>query len=358
MNETVGILGLGVYLPPTIRRNDYWPPEVVEHWAREIAAALTGRAIDPATLDDDQRAIVEAMAVDAGDPFRGARERRVHDAGGFASEMEAAAALQAIADAGVEPDEIDFVLGASLAPDYVSVPDACRVHRLLGLAERCFVVHVDAACNAFGQQLIVSQALVRTGRFRTGLLFQSHHTSPLMRREDHWSAWWGDGATAQVVGPVAAERGLQASAAFASGENFAAMVIGQPGRRWFDDGRCFVYGADRGAVRRMVADMPRKARTTIGEALAGAGWRADEVDFYAAHQPATWFRTLTQRCAGLERARSLDTFSWAGTLSAANIPLVLHTARARGLLGDGDRVVTFSGGAGETWTACALVWGR
>jgi 3-oxoacyl-[acyl-carrier-protein] synthase-3 len=104
--------------------------------------------------------------------------------------------------------------------------------------------------------------------------------------------------------------------------------------------------------------MPNRARGAIHAALETAGLTPSDVDFYASHQAAAWFRPLTQKAAGLTRARSFDTFPLTGTLSAANIPMVLHEGRRRGLLHEGDVIATFAGGNGETWAAMVLRWGR
>ena len=69
-------------------------------------------------------------------------------------------------------------------------------------------------------------------------------------------------------------------------------------------------------------------------------------------------RRVAQECAGLRRARFVDTYATAGTLSAANVPLVLEVARREGSLQDGDVVATFSGGSGETYSSLILRWGR
>lgn len=354
----IGILGLGTYLPPDVRKNEWWPREVVQRWTDDIEAMIRSRASKPVEVPEPARMVFEAMSATALDPFRGAQERHVLPMECKASEMEIPAAEAALADAGVTPDQIDFILTSSWVPDYISVPTACAVHRALGAPERCLAAVVDGACNSFAIQFRMAQGLIASGGYRCGLLVQSQHGSAIQDVNEHWSAWHGDGAAAEVVGPVSEGRGLLSSAFFADGQNYEGMVIGVKGKRWFEEGRCLWHERDHEAVRRMLASMPDRARTAIHAALESANLTVSDVDFYASHQPAAWFRGLTQKAAGLTRARSFDTFPLTGTLSSANIPMVLYEGRRRGLLHEGDVVVTFAGGSGETWAAMALRWGR
>ena len=105
----------------------------------------------------------------------------------------------------------------------------------------------------------------------------------------------------------------------------------------------------------MLAD---RGKEVVVDALEKLQLRPEDVQFYAAHQATIWFRRVTQAHIGLTGARSADTFPWAGTLSAANIPLVMATAEAEGALLDGNLVAIYSGGTGMTWSASILRWGR
>jgi hypothetical protein len=70
----VGILGIGMYMPPEVRRNDWWPPEVVARWVAQRHASPPRL---PAVLSDGARRILQAHAEQADDPFLGTVERRV-----------------------------------------------------------------------------------------------------------------------------------------------------------------------------------------------------------------------------------------------------------------------------------------
>lgn len=358
--EGVGILGIGVWLPPTVRTNEWWPRGVVQSWREHYRAQSAERRAQAGSTPKPSRGQARVAAAIAGlgeDLFQGSRERRVLDEHVAPSEMEVQACQGALAKAGIPPQSIDFLLGFGTVPDHLGVTNVCTVHRQLGLPERCLSLTTEASFNAFSVQMELAASLVRSGRYRYGLLYQSSALTRLIAMDAHYAPWFGDGATAVVVGPAAQGFGLLASEHCTDGSLAEAMVAGIPGRRWYEGGRIWWYPRDRDAARTLFLEVADRAAQVAHEAMAAAGVTAGDVGFYAAHQPTAWFRQVTQEHLGLTHARSLDTFAWAGSLGAANVPLVLATASDEGLLRDGDIVVTHSGGLGVTWSSQVLRWG-
>jgi 3-oxoacyl-[acyl-carrier-protein] synthase-3 len=363
-NDGMGILGIGTCLPVTVCTNEWWPRGVVRRWqehyhlqsAEQSAQAEAGQVASCGPSRGQAR-VVAAIAALGNDPFQGSRERRVLHDDVAPSEMEAQACERALANAGIPPGSIDFLLGFSAVPDHLGVPNVCTVHRRLGLPERCLSLTTEASFNAFSVQMELAVGLVRSKLYRYGLIYQSSALTRLIRMDAHYAPWFGDGATAVVVGPAAGGFGLLASEHRTDGSLAEAMVTGIPGRRWHDGGRIWWSPRDRAAARALFADVADRAAQVVHVAMEAAGVTADQVGFYAAHQPTAWFRQVTQEHLGLARARALDTFAWAGSLGAANVPLVLGTACDEGLLRDGDVVVTHTGGLGATWSCQVLRWG-
>jgi 3-oxoacyl-[acyl-carrier-protein] synthase-3 len=357
--SSVGILGLGTYLPSEIRTNDYWSPSTVARWQDGMAARVT-RADAPSagTLTPGQRRTLAAMAEYAGDPFRGAVERRVMAETMTAHEMEAAAAREAIERAGLRPDQIDAILVQSRVPEHLLVNGACVTHRLLGLPQRCQAISTNLACNAFAMHVTLAQALVASGQARYVLTIQSSAMTRVMRPEDPVSAWMGDAAAAAVIGPVGTGQGVLASIHNANGAASESLVFGVPGKRWWDDGRIELYAPNHQHTRAMLMTLVDRAGETISQALAAAGVTAADVDFYAAHQGMPWLTRETAAHCGLGHAKTIATFAAFGNLSSVNLPLILALGEREHLIREGSIVVTFSGGIGETWSSLVLRWGN
>src|SRR4051812_42365020 len=100
-STSVGILGVGAYLPPEVRGNDWWPESTVAKWQKR-ASRMMARGVDTTQAKTDgARAVLEAMAKYVADPFGGAIERRVAAADLQASDIEVLACREAILRAGV-----------------------------------------------------------------------------------------------------------------------------------------------------------------------------------------------------------------------------------------------------------------
>lgn len=353
----VGIHSIGVHLPEIVRKNDWWPESTVRAWREKIDANLQRQRVDDDTaVSEGVRAVAEAMARYYADPFKGSVERRVMPEGMVTSDMEAAAAEDALVRAGIARNRIGLLLTNSQLPDYLSVPTAPEVHRKLKLSDRCLAIGTDAACNSFLTQLALAEQYIRGGMTEYALLVQSSGFLHLARPEDAHSAWFGDGATAVLVGPVSSDHGVLTSSHRTDGSLYHALVTGCPGRRWYD-AEPYLYVESARLARKMLLSVAEMGREVVHAALGAADLRPEQVDYYASHQATPWFREVTQAFIGLTNARYSDTFTQTGSLAAANVPFMLAMGEREGKLHKGDLVAMYSGGSGVTWSGVVMRWG-
>jgi 3-oxoacyl-[acyl-carrier-protein] synthase-3 len=355
-SEPVGILGAGAYLPTLVRKNDWWPENIVADW-RQRAADRPRTAPEPPPSPGVARAMAGMSAV-ANDPFQGAVERRVLGPDMPVYEMEARAARRALERAQVAASEVDFLLSYSMIPDYFTSPSACAVHRELGLRNDCFTTSIDGVCNSFLLQLSLAEQMIRGGQARCGLLVQSSAITPLVPREEPFSAWVGDGAAAVVVGKVSEGRGILGRFHRTDGTLYGALVVGNPEGKWYGQGPCIAYSLDSKLSMKMLLGTPDYAYEGIHGALSDAGLGAADVDFVACHQATAWMRCTTLEYCGLGHAKSTEIFPWTGSMSAVNIPFQLSVAQDEGLIDDDDVLVMQAGGTGVTWSGIVARWGR
>jgi 3-oxoacyl-[acyl-carrier-protein] synthase-3 len=294
----------------------------------------------------------------AADPFRGAVQRRVMSDSMTTAEMEAIAAREALDRAGVRPSDIGAILTHSPAPECTLRDGAAVTHRILGLNRRCLTLGTLSACNAFATHFELARGLISSGQAKYVLSVHSSAMTRVMRDDEPDSAWWGDGAAAVVIGPVAPGRGLLAADHNADGTACDAITLGVPGRRWWEDGACTIHAPNREHTRAMLLNLVDRAGESIAKTLAATGLSREDVDFYASHQGTVWFTEATAAEAGLDRAKTIVTFPSFGNMASASIPLVLAIGEREGLIRDGSIVVTFAGGAGEVWSSMCLRWGR
>jgi 3-oxoacyl-[acyl-carrier-protein] synthase III len=352
MTTRIGILGAAAYLPTEIRRNQYWPREVVDAWMTARAAAPPG----PQPNTDGERLVYEALRTQARDPFQGTLERRILAPELGPLDMEADVAESAIERAGVARADIDLVLSHTVVPDYQLGNPSCELHQRLGLARRCFSMHVDAAAYSFVMQLAIAEAMIAAGQARLALLVQSSVTSRVVALDTPGAPILGDGASAVVVGPVAADRGLLASVHYTDGASPRTLIASVPGKRWYDDGRAVIHVDEAYQMQRVFLQIADVCKTSIDAVLAEARVDHGDVKFLATHQGMPWLRDVVARHAGLAHARSIDLFSRTGYIASAFVPMSLVEADAAGMLSDGDLVVITGGGTGMTYGAVALRW--
>ncbi len=349
---------MGVHLPAQIRANDWWPREIVEQWRqRSTTRMLRMEEHVTAAATEGERRTLAAIARMGDDPFLGTRERRVLDASGTATDMEVAAAKEALDRARVDAGEIDLLLYYSTTPQYALAPEFGLLHKALGLPRRCMSVTVDTVCNSFPMQLTLALQVLAGGRARNALLVQTALHSRLAPMEDVSSAIVGDGATAVVVGAIAEGRGVLGYSHSTDGSFHGGLVCGVPGGTWYDPGQVMPWTPNPGVARKMGLSLVDWAKQSVDEALAEAGVRREEIAFYACHQSTPWLRPVTQEYLGLTNARSVDSYAWTGNLMACNVPLQLALGEREGALRDGDLVATFTMSNGATWTGMVMRWG-
>lgn len=360
----VGVVGLGVALPPEVRPNTWWDGKLAprdEGQRRGDALALERSAEGASNPVPPE--ILAAMAPLLGDElFRGARSRRVLADALDSSDLEAEAGRAALADAGVDPDEIDLVLVHSLMPDRLIPSNAPAVQDKCGL-RRAVAWSLDVGCASFQAQLVASVALLQGGFFKRALLVQSHLGSRSVDPCSPVSPGFGDAAAAMVVGPVPDGFGLmghwsRTDGSLRDGIVMAPVVAGRPVREWWKPSggaaQLASFAPDIGKSAGLRA--PDFCREACAGALTAAGVSIDDIDLYVGNQSLAWFVDACRRALGLPESKVVQTFSELANIGDAAIGVNLLAARDAGKLRSGDQVLCYSPSAGFTRSAVVVRW--
>lgn len=350
----VGIRAIGMYEPPIVRQNDWWPSDLVRQWVSE----RTSQPIPllPSGSTPGEQRIFEAMVDQASDPFLRTVERRVVPAKLSILDIQEMAARDAISRARVDPAEIDLMLCHTIVHDHQLANPACPLHERLGLAPRCLALHTEATAYTSLAQIALAEASIAAGRSRCALLVQSTIATRLIDQRNPSSVLVGDGATAIVLAPVEAGRGILGTVHFTEGRYPNGLVMSVPGRNWYDDGPALIHIADPHQLftaELRIADICAEA---VNAVLEQTGYKLTDIDFLCVLHGTPWLQRVVYEELGVQHIQPFDVFQRFGYLSSATIPATLFRAAQAGKLPDNALVVLVGGGTGMTYGATALRW--
>jgi 3-oxoacyl-[acyl-carrier-protein] synthase III len=289
----------------------------------------------------------------------GIRERRIAAPHEYASDMAARAGAAAMRAAGLEPDDIDAVIVATITGDLPFPATACLVQEKLGLPRRT-AFDLQAACTGFIYGLEVGAALVRCGMHRHVLLIGAEKLSSVIDWKDRSTCvLFGDAAGAVVIGPARnGDVGILGVKTGADGSDVELLYQPAGGSRHPSSadtvakGQHYLRMNGREIFKHAVLVMEK----AVADLLREHGLTAAAVDCIIPHQAnRRIIETLAERLeVPLERFFiNLDRY---GNTSAASIPLALDEAVEAGRVRPGQTVLMVAFGAGLTWGSSLVRW--
>lgn len=280
----------------------------------------------------------------------GIERRRFAAEGELTSDLGAAAARAALADAGVEADAVDAVILATTTPDATFPSTAVKVQAALGCGG--FAYDVMAACAGFVFAMANADAMIRTGLARRVLVIGAETYSRILDWEDRGTCvLFGDGAGAVLLeGAEEDGRGILSADLHSDG--------GQAGILYVDGGvsSTGTAGKLRMQGREVFRHAVEKLSGTASAAIAKAGMDHSQVDWVVPHQANVRIIAGTAKRLGIPMEKVVVTVQDHGNTSAASIPLALAAAAADGRLRRGQVVVTEAIGGGLVWGSVVLRW--
>jgi 3-oxoacyl-[acyl-carrier-protein] synthase III len=352
----IAIVGIGTWLPETIRSNDAWPSAFVKRSTR--GGDRTFNDI-PQSEDPEAAAIVARdLAAEKEDPFLGAKVRRVADDSMTAADAEARAGLAALRDAGALPGDVDLVLSNSIVADRLMPSTAGAVSHRVG-ATRAVAMGVDAACASSITQLDVARAYISAGLARTVLLTQSHLLLRAMPMEHPATPGLGDGASAMVVAEGSGF-GIRSTFAVTHGEqaDTVTWVRGQDDASdlpWWRAGGDFRLGSRTPErVKWLMRDTVTYGADTIRAAADRSSTPVAALGVIASVQPRGFIPHAIAERLGLPRSCAVTTYEETAHLGACGPVFNLARARASGRTPPGTLVAMYGQGSGFTRAAAIL----
>ena len=264
------------------------------------------------------------------------------------------AALAALADAGLLPDDLDAIIVATSTADLTFPSAATMIQGALGMTQG-FAFDVQAVCAGFVYALTTANALILSGQAKTVMVIGAETFSRLMDWSDRSTCvLFGDGAGALVLAAETglgsiADRGILSTDLHSDGR-FRDLLYVDGGSSTGSTGHLRMEGKEvfRHAVEKLAE--------TAHAALEKVGLTSEDVDWIVPHQANIRIIEATAKRMQVGMDRVVVTVQDHGNTSAASIPLALSVGKARGQIKPGDLLVTEAIGGGLAWGSVVLRW--
>lgn len=268
--------------------------------------------------------------------------------------MSVAAAKQALEQAGVEAQELDLIIAATLSADHTLPPLSCEIQSALG-AVHAAAYDLCAACSGFVFALNTAQAYIQSGMYKNILIVGAETLSKLMDWSDRSTCvLFGDGAGAAVI--TADEEGLFAGVMGSDGSKGKALSCGgRPVKHPFAN-----YEPEDMFVRMNGQEVYKFAVRTVPECISQVleqvQLQPQDISLFMLHQANQRIIEAVAKRLDQPMEKFPVCLEECGNISAASVPILLDQVNRQGRLTRGDQIVLAGFGAGLTWGAIALSW--
>ena len=276
------------------------------------------------------------------------------------------AALNAIKNARIDKESIDFIVFATLSPDYYFPGPGVQIQEALGI-DTVGALDVRNQCSGFIYGLSVADQFIKTGMYKNILVIGSELQSrgiDISTRGRSISVIFGDGAGAAILSRENdTTKGILSSHLHSEGAHALKLAAEAPGmgKRWVTDiiadnnpddmsYRPYMNGqfVFKNAIRRFCE--------VINEGLKTNNLEVSDIDMLVPHQANLRISQYIQKKFQLSDDQVFNNIEHYGNTTAASIPIALSEACAKGKIKSGDNVVLAAFGSGFTWGSVILKW--
>ncbi len=327
------ILGMGAYAPERVVKNDD-----LKQW-----------------YDTNHDWIVERTGI---------VERRwiAEKDGETNADLAVQAATAALKDAGVDKDEIDMVVYATLSPDHAFPGTGVFFQRKMGFAKPIPCLDIRQQCTGYIYALSIADQFIKTGMYDKILVVGSEiHSTGMDRRPEgrDVGVLFGDGAGVAVLGVSDdPEIGVMSTHLYSDGKDAEILWIEREScfqhpritHEDIDEGRVFPKMEGRKVFKNAVTRMPEAMKAGMQHNKL----TLDDIDMVIPHQANLRINEFVAKSVGLPKDKIHNTIHKFGNTTAASIPMCMVDALKEGKIKRGDLVCMVAFGAGLTWGSAFL----
>ncbi len=273
------------------------------------------------------------------------------------------ASEMALERAGVSAGEIDFIIFATITPDYFIPGNGVLLQRELGMGT-IGALDIRNACSGFIYALSIADQFIKTGMYKKILVVGAEIQSSALDKSDEGrssSVIFADGAGAAVLGAVeSTEPGILSTHLHAQGEYAEELYCKDPGssrevrisQEMLDSGSFNLVMNGNAVFKHAVV----RFMEVIQEALEANNLNQSAIDLLVPHQANLRISQYIQQKLGLPDEKVFNNIMHMGNTTAATIPIALSEAWEQGKIKEGDLICLAAFGSGFTWASALLNW--
>jgi len=272
----------------------------------------------------------------------GIKERRIAE-NETVVDLAVRAAREAIEQSGVNPEEIELLIVATLSPQLGFPATACLVQERLGLPITAMSFDISAACSGFLYALDIADAYLKSGKKKTALIIGAEKLSSIID--------WSDRSTCVLFGDGAGAAVLRYD------ENSPSDVLSTKlysnGRLWnilYREPCGYLKMEGRKVFKEAVTGMTKSSL----EAIKEAGLKPEDIDLVIPHQANLRIIKALAEKLGVPMEKVYVNVNRYGNTSAASIPIAMYEAIKEGKLKRGMNVLLTAMGGGLTWGSAVV----
>ena len=324
---SAGIMGLGFYVPPKIMTNDDWSTivDTSDEW-------ITNKT--------------------------GIKERRIADDNICTSDLAVMASIEAMKDANIESGDIDLIILATSSPDVPLPSTASIIQNKLG-CRKAAAFDINAVCSGWIHALEIGSKFVISSEYDNVLVIGSEVYSRIVNWDDRATCvLFGDGAGAAILQKVEDGKGIIGSWLQSDGSGAEVIQIPAGGVKnsissdKFVEGQQYFHMDGREVWNFAINAFPQ----AVKKVLMKIKMEIEDIDMIIPHQANYNIIEAGMLNLGLPMDKVFTNLDKYGNTAAASIPIALAESVKKGIIKEGDLVITVGFGGGLAWGANAIIW--
>ncbi|HEX3011274.1 MAG TPA: beta-ketoacyl-ACP synthase III [Syntrophomonadaceae bacterium] len=289
----------------------------------------------------------------------GILERRIGDNNMATSDLCYQAAHMALEHSGIEPQDIDLIIVATVTPDMPFPSTACIIQERLK-AVNASAFDLEAGCTGFIYALSVAEKILLASNMKNVLVIGAEMLSRITDYEDRSTCiLFGDGAGAVILGKGESNYGILSSMLGADGSGADLLYMPAGGsklpssRETVENRQHYIKMNGNEVFRFATSTIPK----VCNELLASADLTYKDIDLFVPHQANLRIIKTAMKHMKLSPDCVLTNMDRFGNMSSASIPVALSLAEQEGRIKPGDLILTVGFGAGLTYGGAIIRWG-